>query len=307
MAGAALYFVTRRASAALSPRVPAYRSLSPVDRKTWDCRAATVVHAVCITILSVAGLARLLADGGPPLAQRTCRTSYAALGLSQGYFVADLATVLRHVPSLGGWEMVGHHVAALASVATAGALGEAHAHTLALLATELTTPFNSARWYLEKAGMKASTAYAVNGACMLVSWAFARVALFPVFFHRVWQTRGELAAMHFASRFLITVVPVVLFALNLYWFSLIARGALKLCLGGGQGATKQADPAHVVQPSTVDPPKRVSAGPSPSLSALKTAVYVPVAADASRCHAPGRAGMATRLTPRGTASALAAG
>lgn len=54
-------------------------------------------------------------------------------------------------PPQGGPEMAIHHVAALASVATAGLQQQGHNYTLAMLATEMTTPFVNLRWLLDKA------------------------------------------------------------------------------------------------------------------------------------------------------------
>lgn len=51
---------------------------------------------------------------------------------------------------MGGVEMLAHHVAAFVSVAATLFCGEAHMYTLALLATEWTTPFINFRWLLEK-------------------------------------------------------------------------------------------------------------------------------------------------------------
>ena len=48
-------------------------------------------------------------------------------------------------------EMAAHHIAALASVAAAAFRHHAHNYTLALLATECTTPFVNTRWLLDKA------------------------------------------------------------------------------------------------------------------------------------------------------------
>jgi TLC domain len=50
---------------------------------------------------------------------------------------------------MGGPEMIAHHVAALLSIYFALSLGEGHAYTLALLATEMTTPFVNMRWILD--------------------------------------------------------------------------------------------------------------------------------------------------------------
>lgn len=57
----------------------------------------------------------------------------------------------------GGPELVAHHFAALAAVAAAAFRFHAHNYTLALLATECTTPFVNMRWLLDK-GVRAGPA-----------------------------------------------------------------------------------------------------------------------------------------------------
>ena len=244
-------------SSRLSSRVPAYASLPRHHKLDLDSRLGSNLHAVASTALAVVCVLSLWSVEAsssspsfsssstsasatatatphpplPPLAFRTSALSFAALGLSLGYFAADLALVLLHSPALGGAEVVGHHAAALASLLVAALTGHGHAHTLALLVSECTTPFVNARVYLERAGpaWKRSRTYAANGVAMLVVWAVGRVGLFAAFFAHLAAFPGAGAAgvleMAPAARALIAVVPPLLAALNAYWFCLIARGA----------------------------------------------------------------------------------
>lgn len=234
-------------SSRLSSRVPAYASLPRHHKLDLDSRLGSNVHAVASTMLAVVCVLSLWsvetsssASAAPSstssaetlaLAFRTSPLSFAALGLSLGYFAADLALVLLHSPALGGPEVVGHHAAALASLLVAAVTGHGHAHTLALLISECTTPFVNARVYLERAGphWKRSRTYALNGVAMLLVWAVGRVGLFAAFFAHLAAFPGASAAgvssMALPARLLIAVVPPLLAMLNAYWFCLIARGA----------------------------------------------------------------------------------
>lgn len=76
-----------------------------------------------------------------------------------------------------------HHVAALASVATAGLQQQGHNYTLAMLATEMTTPFVNLRWLLDKAvrpglegGRRRVPAVPGVRAAMCISWPVHRLA-----------------------------------------------------------------------------------------------------------------------------------
>ena len=237
-------FLASSLSAKLSSRVPAYASLPRHHKLDLDSRLGSNVHAVASTVLAVVCVLSLWSvdeetsssyfsstSNSTPLALRTSALSFAALGLSLGYFAADLALVLRHAPALGGPEVVGHHAAALASLLVASLTGHGHAHTLALLISECTTPFVNARVYLERAGptWKKSRTYAANGMAMVVVWAVGRVGLFAAFFAHLAAFPGAGAAgvlsMAAPAKALIAVVPPLLAALNAYWFVLIARGA----------------------------------------------------------------------------------
>lgn len=227
-------------SSTLSSRVKAYSSLPRHQKLDLDSRLGSNVHAVVSTVLaavcvlslwSVETSSSTSSTEELALAFRTSPLSFAALGLSLGYFAADLALVLLHSPALGGPEVVGHHAAALASLLVAAITGHGHAHTLALLISECTTPFVNARVYLERAGphWKRSRTYALNGVAMLLVWAVGRVGLFAAFFAHLVAFPGASAAgvsaMALPARVLIAVVPPLLATLNAYWFCLIARGA----------------------------------------------------------------------------------
>ncbi len=247
VAAAGATFMASALSSRLSSRVPAYASLPRHHKLDLDSRLGSNVHAVVSTLLAIVCVLSLwsvdeISSSSPspmahlallPLAFRTSALSFAALGLSLGYFAADLALVLRHSPALGGPEVVGHHAAALLSLLVAAVTGHGHAHTLALLVSECTTPFVNARVYLERAGpeWKKGRAYAANGLAMVVVWAVGRVGLFAAFFAHLAAFPGAGAAgvlsMAPAAKALIAVVPPLLAVLNAYWFCLIARGAWK--------------------------------------------------------------------------------
>ncbi|KAI7845956.1 hypothetical protein COHA_000502 [Chlorella ohadii] len=170
---------------------------------------------------------------------RTSPLSDAALGFSLGYFLTDLLLLVVHYPSFGGPEMAVHHVAALVSVAAAAFQGQAHAYTLALLATECTTPFVNLRWVLDKGGWKEHPVYTANGVALLLSWMVARVLLFLKFFHHVAAHHHEFSLITPLSRWLIYTVPITLFCLNVFWFYKILLGALKLFIGPKAGKDKR--------------------------------------------------------------------
>lgn len=252
--GYAAYMATLRLSQRLSPLSSHYRALSATDRLEWDGRMPSTLHAIistavttylffCTTVFSHDPA------GDKPFVLRTSPLTDAALGFSLGYFSTDLLLVLVHYPDFGGLEIAVHHVAALASLAAAAFQAQGHAYTLALLATECTTPFVNLRFVLEKGGYRHHPLYTVNGMLLLFSWMLGRIVLFGFFFHHVFLHLGEFHLMSAGSRLLIYTVPPTLFTLNLLWFIKIFRGAMKLVFrpssskASQKAAEQQAAPA----------------------------------------------------------------
>mmetsp|Transcript_46219 Transcript_46219/g.147917 ORF Transcript_46219/g.147917 Transcript_46219/m.147917 type:complete len:184 (+) Transcript_46219:116-667(+) len=101
-----------------------YGKLGRADKANWDSRVPSTVHAVAVVWAAVhlLGASTLFVEGGEPgassanLMLRSSRMSNFWLGVSMGYFIYDLILVLSYFPTLGGWEFLIHHFAALAPV-----------------------------------------------------------------------------------------------------------------------------------------------------------------------------------------------
>lgn len=231
MLGSMAYMGSLGLSQRLSPLLPAYRKLPEREQLEWDARLPSTVHALVITAATIylSIFSSVFGEAGDrPFIPRTSPLSEAALGFSLGYFFTDLLLMLYHFPVLGGVEMGLHHLVALTSIAAAVFQGEGHAYTLALLATECTTPLVNLRYLLEKGGWREHAVYRVNGVALLVSWLVARILLFFKFFHHVAAHQRELSLVAPLSRWLLYLVPPTLFILNMVWFFKICKGALKM-------------------------------------------------------------------------------
>ncbi|KAL4853815.1 Flap endonuclease 1 [Chlorella vulgaris] len=223
-AGCVCYLLSFRLSDVLSLRlISRYRSWAAREQLEWNGRLPSTLHALAITFITaylflVSSVFAKDKIGDDPFVLRTSPLSTATLGFSLGYFATDLVLLVHYYPAFGGPEMALHH-------------SQAHAYTLALLATECTTPFVNLRFLLDKGGWRQHPAYTANGMALLFSWILGRIVLFVFFFHHVWLHLGEFHLITPLSRWLIYVVPPVLFTLNMVWFNKILRGALKLIFG----------------------------------------------------------------------------
>ncbi|XP_062105700.1 uncharacterized protein LOC133817253 [Humulus lupulus] len=208
-----------------------YSSLSKLQRTEWNNRAMSTVHAVFITIMSLYLVfwSDLYSDDQltGPVTLQSSPVSTFVLGVSVGYFLADLGMIFWFYPDLGGLEYVVHHLLSVVSVAYTMLTGEAQLYTYMVLISETTTPGINLRWYLDIAGMKRSKAYVINGVVIFFSWLVARILLFIYLFYHIYLHYEQVRQIQSFGLFLVAVVPLVLAMMNLMWFAKIFKGLKK--------------------------------------------------------------------------------
>ncbi|XP_013597553.1 PREDICTED: transmembrane protein 56 isoform X2 [Brassica oleracea var. oleracea] len=158
---------------------------------------------------------------------RSSPLSNFGLGVSVGYFLADLGMIIWLYPSLGGLEYIFHH--SLSGVAVAYSLfsGEAQLYTYMVLISEVTTPSINLRWFLDTAGLKRSKAYLINGVAIFLAWLTARILLFIYMFYHVYIHYDQVVQLNTFGYLLVFVVPIALSVMNLMWFGKIVKGLKK--------------------------------------------------------------------------------
>ncbi|KAK7387005.1 hypothetical protein VNO78_27442 [Psophocarpus tetragonolobus] len=208
-----------------------YSSFSKIQRIEWNDRAVSTMHAIFITSISLylVFCSNLFSDyqSSELITDRSSSLSTFALGVSVGYFIADLGMILWFFPSLGGYEYVIHHLFSLVAVAYSMLSGEGQLYTFMVLISETTTPGINLRWYLDVAGMKKSKAYLINGVVIFISWLVARILLFVYMFYHVYLHFDQVEQMQPFGQILVILVPLVLSIMNLVWFFKIIKGLRK--------------------------------------------------------------------------------
>ncbi|KAK7276731.1 hypothetical protein RIF29_17876 [Crotalaria pallida] len=208
-----------------------YSSLTKIQRIEWNNRAISTVHAIFITAMSLylVFCSDLYSDNqvAELITHRSSSMSTFALGVSVGYFIADLGMIFWFFPSLGGYEYVIHHLFSLVAVAYSMLSGEGQLYTYMILVSETTTPGINLRWYLDIGGMKRSKAYLINGVVIFIAWLVARILLFVFMSYHVYLHFDQVQQMHTFGKILVIVVPLVLSIMNLVWFSKIIKGLRK--------------------------------------------------------------------------------
>ncbi len=171
---------------------------------------------------------------------RTTAGSWAAVGLSLGYFVADAFMVFSQEALYSAMILV-HHLMALLSLYTAIDIRSAHAYVLFGLFTEITTPFVNLRWRLHEAGRAGSRLYLMNGLAMTAVWGTCRVVAFLPLFAHVYSHLGD--SVRYLPPYALGVmlgVPFLLFLLNLAWFAKMVQGAVKMVRGSSSSSSSKA-------------------------------------------------------------------
>uniref|UniRef100_A0A803QHV0 TLC domain-containing protein n=1 Tax=Cannabis sativa TaxID=3483 RepID=A0A803QHV0_CANSA len=202
-----------------------------VEEITEGIRGISSVHAVFITVMSLhfVFLSDLFSDQRLAgfITFRSSPLSTFTLGVSVGYFIADLTMILWLYPSLGGLEYVLHHSLSGIAVAYSMFSGEGQLYTFMILISEITTPEINIRWYLDTGGMKRSIVYLINGVVIFFLWLVARIVLFGYVFDHIYLHYSQVVQMHIFGYLLVMVVPSVLAIMNLMWFGKILKGLKK--------------------------------------------------------------------------------
>ncbi|CAL9760035.1 unnamed protein product [Musa acuminata subsp. burmannicoides] len=208
-----------------------YSSLTKIQRIDWNNRGMSSIHAIFVTIMSIylVFCSDLFSDNSInlPITFRSSSLSTFGLGVSVGYFLADLAMIAWSYPSLGGMEYVLHHTLSAIAVAYTMLSGEGQFYTYLVLISEITTPGINLRWFLDTAGMKRSQAYLVNGAMVFLAWLVARILLFIYLFYHIFLHYDQVRQMRSFGYLLIFVVPSALAIMNIIWFGKILKGLRK--------------------------------------------------------------------------------
>ncbi|KAK7305582.1 hypothetical protein VNO77_43488 [Canavalia gladiata] len=208
-----------------------YGKLSSAEKIEWNNRGFSTFHALFVSFMSFYLL--MLSDifnkdsQEELVVNRSSTLSNSVLGISIGYFLADLAMILWNFPALGGLEYVLHHGLSLISIIQSLLSGQGLIYILMVLFSESTTPFVNLRWHLDIAGLKNSKLYIWNGVALFFGWLVARIFLFIFFFIHMWIHFDEVKEIYPLGFYSLLVVPPVLAVLNVFWFWKITKGMVK--------------------------------------------------------------------------------
>jgi len=209
-----------------------FRNLSSSGLKSfWGASIVSTAHAIYIVYLSLVANRTIDVLNSSDFF-RTSSESYHCNLVFMGYLCSDLILMLMYQKGMpGNVEMAIHHVTVVVCwfIFTRDKFG--YSYGLIGNLCEATTPFVNLRFFLDKAGMKNSSIYLINGIMMTVLWFLLRVVLVAWVGFRFYAMRKQifsLPPLHISTMVLLYVVG---FSLQLLWFRKIVKGALKALAG----------------------------------------------------------------------------
>lgn len=252
------YFISPYITKKISKNISTvYSSLSVSDQRNWNTRYVANLYALVI----VPNVAYLLfrndslfyednssLPSSPSLQftqltqftqfTRTNDHTFAILYISLGYFISDLIMCIN--AKMLDFKILFHHIISIIGLVAACITGWFHYNVCFMLITESTTFFVMNRWWLDKLNMKHTKIYFYNGILMLISWFFARVYIFPLYFTKMYFSFDAIleelhkidSGRHFLlisfGCFLAVFNAIVMCALNLTWFFMMLKGTMKM-------------------------------------------------------------------------------
>ena len=212
-----------------------YSQLGSIEQAYWSYSLTSTVHAVVICALAVKAIQ---ADpdvspftlGGP--FYKTSADSNQLFQIFVGYLLSDTIGSVWYNRAWPGWQANLIHHATAGSIFLLFLVAElGHSLGCAAILLEVTTPFVNARWFLDKMSLKSSTLYMANGLAMTLLWLIVRVlggAGIGVMLAYQWH---EIAQISPAKQAAFAAAYVLGYGLQLFWFSKIMKGALKVLTG----------------------------------------------------------------------------
>ena len=207
---------------------PKYHSLG--DRKGhFNTLLSSTVHAIVASTLTMYILAFGLMGTNRVFSKSPI--GFMAMQISLGYLVADFIVCLGDQYLRKDLGSMAHHIAGILGLYTGlYNQGKYLFYIVYRLISELSTPFVNLRWVLQVLDEKNSPWYLFASLGMMVTFAACRIIVIPWHWYDFYFTLVNPGSSIFALpwRVYFIVNFIVFDILNIYWFSKMIKGAVKL-------------------------------------------------------------------------------
>ncbi|CAF0745710.1 unnamed protein product [Didymodactylos carnosus] len=152
------------------------------------------------------------------------------LAIVIGYLFADTAISIIHYKKVGDPFTITHHLVSIYAFFYVLTLDVMPYFANFRLLAELSTPFVNIRWFLDTLKFsRTSTPFVANGLIMTLLFFFVRIVAMPIYWYKVYVVAIQPMWAHMGHfRFILISVCIVLDVINIYWFSKMLRGCIKI-------------------------------------------------------------------------------
>jgi len=206
-----------------------YRNLTSAQKIDWSTRINSTINALVVGFICVY---MLIIDRGleaNPLLYKSYLLK-TNLSIVIGYLISDTLISTIHYKQIGDPFTFAHHFVAAYAFAYVLTLNVMPYFANFRLLAELSTPLVNIRWYLDALKFpKTSKWFIFNGLFMTIIFFFVRIVAMPIYWWKVYIAASAPLWSHMGHfRFVLIGVCIVLDLINLYWFSKMVRGCLKI-------------------------------------------------------------------------------
>lgn len=217
------YFVSQRFSCMISSK---YHQLSVAKRLNWDTRIGSNLHAVIVSVIALYCFFTFDTE-----TRKNAELSRIGNSITMGYISADLLIILLSYKHIGDLFTVTHHLMAIWAYYFVVVYGLLPYFANFRQLAEISTPFVNQRWFFDAIGRpRTCRSPIINGYALGVSFFVCRIVVMPIYYnscYAAWGTQQQKELGGLVSFYWIST-SVVLDVINLYWFSKIVRGAVKI-------------------------------------------------------------------------------
>lgn len=207
---------------------PTYNKLDRPMKSYWAASMVSNVHAIYICWQCTLAARELDIFNSHDFWHATPRSS-AAFAAFLGYLASDLMLTLFYTSKWSGYiANIIHHTIGLVCWYQLLVGGYGHMFGVSGILLEVTTPFINQRFFMDKAGQKNTTLYVINGAIVTILWFLIRICFFTWVGFRVFMFRSDLFTLRAYQVATVVLSFVGAFALQIFWFSKIVKGILKV-------------------------------------------------------------------------------
>eukprot|EP00736_Rhodelphis_marinus_P005881 Rmarinus@m.19385 len=202
-------------------------------------RINSILHALIVTPIALK-ISYLSEETTKDVVFGRAPEALPLMAIGAGYQVYDLvmmsqrARIEKRLGRKPGvyTSLILHHVFIIALALTVFTVRYGDFFIGAFISMEASTPFVNLRAILSEFGLKKTFVYTFNSVCMMISFFLFRIVAFPAFFY-IYGVQHDVSflAVPFVIPKKCVICTTLLFGLNLYWFFLMMRGALRQLCG----------------------------------------------------------------------------